>query len=689
MLKKVIAIIFMFLISLYAYSIKGNAETDYTYQVTSNGELGEGIKYETINGQVVNGDSTSSNIISSYVLAKNVNLVNYASLSSGGIKGKTVLDLAKEYQSLHKDVEVIAAINSDYFASSGSYLSPINSYVVNGSCIKYNNHIKYLSLGYNSITDYGTIKTTKASSSYYLTIYDDSGVPVRMIELYGQDRLPKEGETTFFYSLSCPKDVNTFIYPINATSSFNLGSIYISGSVDKSKETGPVIATKDEEIKSLLEEYSVIEISKRLSGDGTKYLNHIGIGSYPLEDGKIKSFEEIGDQGLDFAKTRSPRSSIGFTTKGEVILCAIDGRSAISAGATLVEEAIIMKSLGARDCFNFDGGGSTELVIKENGEFRYLNDPSEHYRSVVNVVLLTVPNLSGSLDYTVNDDVINYTYDFKAKDGVSSLNVKVLANGVEVTGNSYNINSRITKLCLVATYEVDGTSYTSIISKKTIITENNPPRVIEEPSDFKLSFIPKANGFDALVTVHDPDSLVLRVYLKSGNSKEVCIKDSEGFRASYNVLPGTYTFKIEYVKKINAVSDETIRLEEEYTIVYEDIKPYDISMDYSIKGSNLTLTVNSKVHSGTVIDSYVLTFDGTEYKSNSNVFNLSIKSGNTYQIGLVINYQYNNQDLSLVCNPVTYTAKAKKSGCFNSTSIVQLLSFISLACLSITYFRKK
>ena len=59
------------------------------------------------------------------------------------------------------------------------------------------------------------------------------------------------------------------------------------------------------------------------------------------------------------------------------------------AGVSLTEEAYIMKELGCVDAYNLDGGGSTQLAIKIDGEFQLLNQPCEKpYRKITDAVLV-------------------------------------------------------------------------------------------------------------------------------------------------------------------------------------------------------------------------------------------------------------------------------------------------------------
>jgi hypothetical protein len=74
----------------------------------------------------------------------------------------------------------------------------------------------------------------------------------------------------------------------------------------------------------------------------------------PAEEGTISRNAEV----------RHPRTAIGFTRDSATLLIVtVDGRSTQSVGMTLVELADFMKSLGAHHALNFDGGGSTTMVI--------------------------------------------------------------------------------------------------------------------------------------------------------------------------------------------------------------------------------------------------------------------------------------------------------------------------------------
>jgi hypothetical protein len=74
---------------------------------------------------------------------------------------------------------------------------------------------------------------------------------------------------------------------------------------------------------------------------------------------------------------RHPRSAAGISADGKYLyLVVIDGRRPDSVGSTEAETAVILKQLGAWNGINFDGGGSSSLVLRfPDGEVRPVNTP--------------------------------------------------------------------------------------------------------------------------------------------------------------------------------------------------------------------------------------------------------------------------------------------------------------------------
>lgn len=91
-------------------------------------------------------------------------------------------------------------------------------------------------------------------------------------------------------------------------------------------------------------------------------------GPVLLVNGQIQISEEYAE----LAK-RNPRTALGFNRNtAKLYLAVIDGRSSDSVGMTFEETARFMQDLGCTDAVNFDGGGSSAMVI--NGTLK--NKPS-------------------------------------------------------------------------------------------------------------------------------------------------------------------------------------------------------------------------------------------------------------------------------------------------------------------------
>jgi hypothetical protein len=115
------------------------------------------------------------------------------------------------------------------------------------------------------------------------------------------------------------------------------------------------------------------------------------IGGWPriLRDGVPVANEAATIEGTISrnAEARHPRTAIGFSRDSTTLLLfTVDGRSENSGGMTLIELANVMRELGAWQALNFDGGGSTTMVV----EGRVVNHPSdkEGEREVGNAVMV-------------------------------------------------------------------------------------------------------------------------------------------------------------------------------------------------------------------------------------------------------------------------------------------------------------
>ena len=115
-------------------------------------------------------------------------------------------------------------------------------------------------------------------------------------------------------------------------------------------------------------------------------LDTIGGNPTLIEDGRMTTYCE----GSSFCH-RHPRTGVGVTPEGEILLVTVDGRQPRwSVGASIGEFGRLFRFLGASWALNLDGGGSTTMWVR--GQIR--NRPSGGYERAVGsaLVLLRGPD---------------------------------------------------------------------------------------------------------------------------------------------------------------------------------------------------------------------------------------------------------------------------------------------------------
>ena len=87
----------------------------------------------------------------------------------------------------------------------------------------------------------------------------------------------------------------------------------------------------------------------------------LSFGPVLVENGQVAVSEndEVG-----MAMASNPRTAIGTVAKNHYLFVVSDGRTSESAGLSLYELANFMKSLGATNVYNLDGGGSSTMVFR-------------------------------------------------------------------------------------------------------------------------------------------------------------------------------------------------------------------------------------------------------------------------------------------------------------------------------------
>jgi hypothetical protein len=115
----------------------------------------------------------------------------------------------------------------------------------------------------------------------------------------------------------------------------------------------------------------------------------IGGGPWLVKDGRPyvdMHAQSFSGRSLGY---REPRSAVGITPDGKLLLVAVDGRRrGVSVGMTLNELAGLMRKLGAVQAMNLDGGSSTQMAVYG----KTVNLPSAGNVGVSNALVVKTTN---------------------------------------------------------------------------------------------------------------------------------------------------------------------------------------------------------------------------------------------------------------------------------------------------------
>ncbi len=129
------------------------------------------------------------------------------------------------------------------------------------------------------------------------------------------------------------------------------------------------------------------EFAEHLGEPWNDSVHILGVGPRLVEDGKIHVTASEERFGADVAYGRAPRSAVGINKDGDFLFAVVDGRQSFSRGCTLIEWANVLKTLGAVQAMNLDGGGSAELIIRG----QIVNSPSDGGERNIGSALLVMP----------------------------------------------------------------------------------------------------------------------------------------------------------------------------------------------------------------------------------------------------------------------------------------------------------
>lgn len=299
--------------------------------------------------------------------------------------------------------QVVCAINGDYFdATTGT----TNSQVIRGELIKEENFsatnpIYWSTVGFDE-NNRPCINTNVLSMKLFTksnTIQIDEinmGRGSQEVVLYNS-----------YYGSSTGTDTNGVEYILASVD----GEWFVNDTINcvvqsKNRNKTPLSSGSAVISASVLD--SLLLTENLQAGDTVQLLIHLSgqlprlkelVGGFPMivKNGinyALDGYREEGG-GSTFATDRHPRTAVGFSAdSSKLYFVVVDGRQDFSVGMSLPELADFMIDQGVAYGINLDGGGSSEMIVRNN----VVNSPSDGgERSVGNALMVISTASTGEL----------------------------------------------------------------------------------------------------------------------------------------------------------------------------------------------------------------------------------------------------------------------------------------------------
>ncbi|MDO9548186.1 MAG: phosphodiester glycosidase family protein [Candidatus Marinimicrobia bacterium] len=294
---------------------------------------------------------------------------------------------------------VVAGINGDFYGSGGV---PINTQVVNGQILK--NPINISTLGFDdlnnpciSITHFsGMVKAKNSETNLFAGVngWRNADQMILYNSLFGTSTGTNEWGSEVLVTPITDWVVNDTVYLVAEMIVNKVGNMGIPAgmAVISGHGQSDTFIRNNVQVGDTLKAFLAItptlsRLTQLLGGypriikDGVNYASQ----GYYEEGGPPHTFD------------RHPRTAAGFSAdSSKLYLVTVDGRQpGFSIGMNLIELADFMIDFGVYHGINFDGGGSTTIIVRGNIE----NSPSDaSERSVANGLLVVSSAPEGSLN---------------------------------------------------------------------------------------------------------------------------------------------------------------------------------------------------------------------------------------------------------------------------------------------------
>ncbi len=470
-----------------------------------------------------------------------VRIVNWVKHSNYGWARGTVKEMARDFEVNNPGWIVIAAVNGDFFDIKSNNPLPETA---NGSIIENGDVLKTVGstvIGFtNGNEERSLVGGTPISFTDYfiLSLYDENGKIVKEYQIDNVNPTTSVSGLSLYYSYpsivsgegaTAIREYSKATIPTTGFistlpercipySGGEDGSFFGKGKVEECtadteiKYTQFGVYTDDEQVAEEIAAASKIRVQRNAIGEYANCDNVSGTGETLVENGAPVVYND---------KNRHPRTMIGVKEDGTLVLVTVDGRQPNTEmyGMTTDEMSALMYAHGCQYAYNMDGGGSTTILIREEGELVVKNSPSDgNERRDANAILIVIPEIELNVsDVTDSSITINAP---KALNDIKVENIKVSIDNKEYDlTDSLNIEDLESKKEYTINYSYDRTynGKTEKINGDPIVVKTG--KII--PSVNKLEYIYNQTNqtLTLKIDINDPDSTVTLMRLTNGSEK--------------------------------------------------------------------------------------------------------------------------------------------------------------------------
>ncbi len=543
-MKKISIFLILFLLSLFSLGslVISADEDDDTFagakyvvnEVLEHNELAYGVVHQKVKGQTSTSYSSydvdglggiTGNVVPGVLYdqqvnvmevpsSENVKITSWANLAGHKWTLTSVRALINDYEAKHPGWKVIGAINGDFFDINANGNLP---YQTSGAVVSGGEHYKTTSGGTVGFRNDGSVdslignKAVTRKDKMTLAIYNEDGEIIKEFSVDKINETPGANESAVYYAVYgedkkiipvAVEENGYFVDKAELALPNRERDFYGKGTISsleaKTISTGQfAIVSNNDDLNDYLDLDVRIRVQFEYTGAYAGVNDITGGGSTIIQNG------EDSGQGLE---DRAPRTVIGKKADGTIIMMVIDGRYSPGGmyGADRTELGAIMNYYGAVEAYNLDGGGSSTMIILQNGKFEVMNRPSDgSERNDANALLVVArdPDFTFSSTETINSIKVNMNLVNNNGHDIKELYFKLndevkIVDGSEILFEDLKSN---TEYFYEISYKNTNGDIVKIISSSVIKTYKLNP-------DFKrLLVYESVDGYKFNLEFNDPD----------------------------------------------------------------------------------------------------------------------------------------------------------------------------------------